>query len=75
MRQSEHKVTIPYLDYKELLDFRDKYNVLISEIRNCFDVSLHDIDPAEPVHFRADMAIKTLGRKYLSSKYKDSVIL
>jgi len=75
MRQSEHKVSIPYLDYKELLDFRDKYNQLISDIRSCFDTSLHDIDKQEPIHFRADVAIKNLGRKYLANKYKDSVIL
>ncbi len=75
MRQSEHKVTIPYLDYKELIEFREKYEKLIVDIKSCFDTSLHDIDPHEPIHFREDVAIKILGRKYLQNKYKDSVIL
>lgn len=75
MRQSEHKVTIPYLDYKELIDFREKYNKIISDIRSCFDTSLHDIDWHEPIHFREDVAIKVLGKTYLPNKYKDSAIV
>lgn len=75
MRQSEHKITMPYLDYKELIRAREERDEMISEIRSCFDTSLHDIDAQEPIRFKTDEAIKILGRKYLSNKYKDCAIL
>ena len=74
MRQSEHKVTVPYLDYKELIDSRARCDKIISDIRRCFDTSLHDIDAQEPIHLRTDIVVSVL-RKYLANKYKDSVIL
>ena len=74
MRQTEHKVTIPYLDYKEFLNIREKCDKMLSDIRSCFDTSLHDLDKQEPIYFRADGAVKVL-KNYLQNKYKDSVIV
>lgn len=74
MRQSEHKITMPYLDYKELIRAREERDEMISEIRSCFDTSLHDIDAQEPIYLRVDKVIGIL-RKYLPNKYKDSAIV
>ena len=74
MRQSEHKVTIPYLDYKEFIDSRQRCDKILSDIRSCFDTSLHDIDAQEPIYLRTDEVIGIL-RKYLPNKYKDSAIV
>lgn len=73
MKKSEITVTMPINAYDELVAIKTKYEILIKEFADCYDMNNFKINPAEPIRFDGEKAEKIM-HKFLPYFCRDAKI-
>lgn len=73
MKKSEITVTMPISAYEELMGMKIKYETIIKQLSECYDLNNFKINPAEPIRFDFQKAEK-IAKEFLPYSCRNATI-
>jgi hypothetical protein len=73
MKKSEITVTMPISAYEELIGIKTKYENLIKQLSECYDLTNFKLNPTQPIRFDFEKAEK-ITKEFLPYSCKNAII-